>query len=117
MTDVVTATDNISKDSNIQIVSQNFIDNTEINGGETPYIMPRQTGTGLTRGIQTIAGELIITDPTTNKQIMTITGTNGYQLFTNPTTGVNQIITGFLPDGTSGMVISKPGIDVLSTFS
>jgi len=31
--------------------------------------------------------------------------------------GVNQIIIGKLPDGTYGLVISKPGIDVLSLFS
>lgn len=31
--------------------------------------------------------------------------------------GVEQIIIGLLPDGTYGMVISKPGIDVNSVFS
>lgn len=32
-------------------------------------------------------------------------------------TGTNRIIIGKLPDGTWGMVVSKPGVDVLSVFS
>jgi hypothetical protein len=31
--------------------------------------------------------------------------------------GITQILIGILPDGTAGMAISKPGIDVFSAFS
>jgi hypothetical protein len=31
--------------------------------------------------------------------------------------GVTQVLIGILPDGTAGMAISKPGVDVFSAFS
>jgi hypothetical protein len=37
--------------------------------GATPYVMPRQTGTGSTRGTQNISGALTITDPKTGKML------------------------------------------------
>jgi hypothetical protein len=49
--------------------------------------------------------------------VISLLGQLGYILFTNPTSKLNQIIIGQLPDGTFGMVISKPGIDVLNVFS
>lgn len=50
-------------------------------------------------------------------QVITIDGNKDYILIANPSTGINQIIIGQLPDGTYGMVVSKPGIDVLTLFS
>lgn len=40
-----------------------------LSSGPTPYIMPRQTGTGSTRGSQNISGQLTITDPKTGKKL------------------------------------------------
>ena len=70
----------------------------------------------------TISGStssIIINDMTTLTAVISILGANGkgYILFTNPTSGLNQIIIGNLPDGTFGMVISKPTIDVLTVFA
>lgn len=39
------------------------------NTADTPYIMPRQTGTGNTRGSQNISGLLTITDPKTGNKL------------------------------------------------
>lgn len=57
------ATNSVVKDSNIQIVSPPSVSNQEVGGGETPYVMPRQTGTGNTRGTQNVTGLITITDP------------------------------------------------------
>lgn len=37
--------------------------------GATPYVMPRQTGTGSTRGSQNISGLITVTDPKTGKKL------------------------------------------------
>jgi hypothetical protein len=60
---------------------------------------------------------IILSDLTTQNPVMSLLGNDGYMLFANPTNKLNQIIIGKLPDGTYGMVISKPGIDVLTVFS
>lgn len=49
-----------------------------------------------------------ITTPTMDNPAITIT---------DPKTNVKQIIIGLLPDGTYGIVVSKPGVDVLSVFA
>lgn len=59
------ATDNVLKTTSPQIINAPHVENKEVDGGETPYIMPRQTGTGTTRGTQNISGKLTITDPAT----------------------------------------------------
>lgn len=40
--------------NNYNIVKSSYIANTEISGGSTPYNLPRQTGSGSTRGTQTV---------------------------------------------------------------
>jgi hypothetical protein len=60
---------------------------------------------------------IILSDTTTLHAVMSLLGNKGYMLFADPTTGINNIIIGKLPDGTTGMVVSKPGVDVLTVFS
>lgn len=91
-----------------------------------PRTLPRQIATGSTRGTQTVgygsvkidgtSNSIILSSPVTGNSNVTISA-NGYQLFTNPSTQINQIIIGVLPDNTYGLVISKPGVDVLTVFS
>lgn len=45
------------------VVEPKYVDNKEVSGGETPYQMPRQTGTGNTRGTQNVSGKIVIIDP------------------------------------------------------
>lgn len=59
------ANDSISQGSPQKVTAPNYVQNKEVDGGETPYIMPRQTGSGNTRGTQNISGKLTITDPST----------------------------------------------------
>lgn len=47
------------------VIKPPYVKNQELGGGDTPYIMPRQTGAGNTRGVQNIQGSITITDPTT----------------------------------------------------
>jgi hypothetical protein len=60
---------------------------------------------------------IILSNTTLQKNVISLLGNLGYELFTDPNTGLNRIIMGQLPDGTFGMVVSKPGIDVLTVFS
>lgn len=53
----------------------------------------------------------------TTANTIVLDGNNDYMTVADPATGVRQIVIGKLPDGTYGMVVSKPGIDVLSLFS
>lgn len=46
-----------------------------------------------------------------------IDGSNDYILITNPSTGINQLVMGKLPDGSFGLVASITGVNVLSVFS
>jgi hypothetical protein len=41
----------------------------------------------------------------------------GYGSLYYDTNGIPSIVIGVLPDGTTGLVISKPGVDVLSLFT
>lgn len=52
-----------------------------------------------------------------SQPVISILGQLGYILFTNPSTNVNQMVIGTLPDGTTGMVSSVSGVNVLSIFS
>lgn len=116
-------------------------------------VLGRQIPSGNIRGDQTITGNLIINDPTTNTTSLTLSGADqsislgspsslvlsavnqsiligdsssptisisGLTetiLVTDPASGLRRIIIGMLPDGTTGLVISKPGIDVYTAFS
>lgn len=98
-------------------IDQRAVPNADIGGGEQPYVVPRQQGTGLTRGTQTITGAIQVNSFQTNSSIITISGTDGTQIFSDPKTKIKQIIIGTLPDGSHGMVISKPGVDVTTVFT
>lgn len=65
-----TANDNVIDYSRTSPVA--YVRDVPITGGEQPYVAPRQTGTGTTRGTQTIAGRLNVTDPSTGKTIIVI---------------------------------------------
>lgn len=81
--------------------------------------LPGTTTIGINgQGVQ-ISGpnsSIILSDPVSQNTTISILGQKGYILFTSPTTKINQMIEGILPDGTVGMVASKTGIDVLSIF-
>jgi hypothetical protein len=62
-------------------------------------------------------GSIIVVDPTTQKTVISILGEDGYILYANPNTGINQMVEGTLPDGTTGLVASVAGVDVLSVFT
>lgn len=121
MSDTVTPT---ASGSNLASVGS--VTSTSLGSGNNSRLYPRQISTGSTRGTQTVgygsvkidgtSNSIILSDPLTNNTTLTISAT-GYQLFTNPKTNVNQIIIGLLPDSTFGMVVSKPGVDVLSVFN
>lgn len=50
-------------------------------------------------------------------QVISLNGNSDQITIANPTTGIKQIMMGLLPDGTYGLVISKPGIDVTTVFT
>lgn len=56
--------------SKIPTSSTGYSSDKSFSGGHTPYVMPRQTGTGLTRGVQTVSGYIQITDPNNGNVIM-----------------------------------------------
>jgi hypothetical protein len=62
-------------------------------------------------------GQIGVGGTNSTSNTITIDGKNDRILIADPTTGINQIIIGLLPDGTYGMVVSNPGIDVLTLFS
>lgn len=62
-----TAQDNIV--GNKRIVSFPTSTTPPPSNGPTPFIMPRQTGTGSTRGVQNISGGFTLTDPKTGKTL------------------------------------------------
>lgn len=82
--------------------------------------IPGNTTIGVNgQGVQ-ISGptsSIILSSTTTLNAVMSLLGNKGYMLFADPSTGINYIIIGHCPDGSNQMVISKPGIDVLSVFS
>lgn len=72
------------------------VSDVSIGSNPTPYVLPRQTGTGVSRGTQTVNGLIAITDPAS---------------------GVTQILMGLLPDGTFGIVVTPAGTDAYSVFT
>lgn len=78
--------------------------------------LPRQISTGNLRGIQTITGELLINDPTTNNPVIKTSGVDQTILVADPVTKINRIVIGQMPNGDFGIAISKPGFDVLDAF-
>lgn len=95
---------------------------TTSNIGDIPKMsldrtLPRQVSTGNYRGSQTITGSIQVKDPTTNNSVITTSGIDQTILVTDPITQINRIVIGRLPNGDYGIAVSKPGIDVLKTFS
>lgn len=78
--------------------------------------LPRQISTGNYRGTQTITGALIVADPGTNNPVITISGVNQNQLWSNPLTKVNYMLAGNFGNGSKdyGVKVAFPGIDVLT---
>lgn len=76
--------------------------------------LPRQISTGNYRGTQTITGALIVADPGTNNPVITISGVNQNQLWSNPATKVNYMLAGSFGNGSTdyGVKVAFPGIDV-----
>lgn len=83
--------------------------------------LPGQTTIGVNGyGVQ-ISGPnssiIVSSSNTSQNPVISILGQLGYILFTNPTSTINQMVIGTLPDGTTGMVSSVSGVDVLSIFN
>ena len=91
----------------------NSVPNTPISESDTSRVLGRQISAGNIRGNQNITGIFTVLNTANSKPIVTIDGTNDYILIADPTTGLNRIIIGLLPDGTYGMAISKTGKDVI----
>lgn len=49
--------------------------------------------------------------------VIQINGNTDYILISTPNTSIPTLIMGLLPDGSTGMVVAKSGISVLSIFS
>lgn len=79
--------------------------------------LPRQVSTGTMRGTQTITGQQLVNDPTTNNPVITTSGEDQTILVADPVTKLNRIVIGKLPNGDYGIAISKPGYDVLTAFT
>lgn len=91
--------------------------NNPIGTSDTARVYGRTISAGNIRGNQNITGTLTIQDTTSGNPVITLDGTNLYSLYADPSTKINQIIIGKLPDGTFGMVVSKTGTDVLTVFT
>lgn len=81
-------------------------------GGETPRIFPRQNLAGSQRGVQIITGQNIVSDPTTSNPVISMSGPTQGITIIDPKTQNPRIIEGLLPDGTYGMWVSQPEINV-----
>ena len=118
----------------------NYTTDTPTPDGGTPYIMPRQTGSGLTQGAQIINGKVTITDPQSPDGIsinlgqladgtfgINMTNGAGNVLFElvgstwywyDPTNnGANVMQVGLLPDGTYGWAVATPGNSVSESIT
>lgn len=90
----------------------NIVSDTAFGGqDDNPRVLARQIGNSAQRGTQTITGQTIVNDPTTTNPVITTSGPNQNQIFSDPTTQTPRVIEGLLPDNTYGLWVSKPGID------
>jgi hypothetical protein len=78
------------------------------------FVTPYKVGSGVTRGTQIFAGTIQVNNPTSNKQVISLSGSDGNFTVTDPTSGLRRILIGELPDGTFGMAVSKVGKDVIT---
>ena len=83
-------------DGNTQTSSPASVEAADLPTMSLDKTLPRQVSTGSQRGTQAITGNLLVVDPTTQ---------------------LNRILIGQLPDGTFGIVVSKEGVDVLNVFN
>lgn len=97
-----------------QIVNPGSGSPISLGGSDISRILPRQLSTGNQRGTQTITGSFIVADPVTNNPVITISGVDQNQVFSDPITQINQIVIGSFGDGSYGMKVAKPGINVLN---
>lgn len=114
----------------------NSVADASIGSSDTARVYGRQISSGNIRGNQNITGILTIIDDQSNSPtivlsgtdqtisvgssgnpVISISGADETFIVTDATTKLNQIIIGKLPDGTFGMVVSKPGVDVLTIFT
>lgn len=110
ITDPQTQSSYTQADSNV-----NAVPDTPVGGqDDNQRVLGRQIPSGNIRGDQTITGSLIINNPTTNTTTMKLSGSDGSFVFTNPKTGINQILIGFTSAGQPLILVSNPGIDVLT---
>lgn len=102
------------KNTGGKIVTSGTIPQGTLAQSDLSRVLPRQISTGNYRGTQTITGQLIVADPVTNNPVITISGTEQNQIFTDPSTQVPQIIIGKLDDGSYGMKVAPLGTNVLT---
>ena len=79
-------------------------------------VLGRQIPSSTIRGNQTIVGSLLINNPSTNTTTLQFSGSDENIILTDPTTGLNRVIIGAFPSGGVGIIVSNPGIDVLTLF-
>ncbi len=104
--------------SSIPSASIGFVEDNAVSAqDDNTRILGRQIPSGNIRGNQIITGNLIINNPTTNTTSISLSGESEVMVISDPKTKIARIIIGQLPDGTFGMAISKPGIDVYTAFS
>ena len=82
------------------------------NSNGTVYGNAMMFTTGIPPSVFTLPATTIISIG----QVIQINGPNAYILYSNPSTGVPEMVEGNLPDGTVGMVSAKSGVSVLSLF-
>lgn len=113
--DIIT---NPQTQSTFPSASVRSVDNNPIEiQDDNQRVLGRQIPSGNIRGNQTITGSLIVNNPSTNTTSITLSGEDQTITVTDPTTKINRILFGKLPDGTFGIAISKEGINVNDAFS
>lgn len=75
MTSTNDATDSLYTPGNIQTITPSYISAGAMPNDGTDRVFSRQLLTGNMRGVQNITGSITITNPTTNKQNISIDGT------------------------------------------
>lgn len=104
------ATGNIFSSANPEVITHDSIQPGEgIAGGETPRIFPRQNLSGSQRGIWTITGQIIVTNPSNNIQDIILDGSTG-SITIGQTTTTNTISNGINVVNTDGSRVGMGAI-------
>lgn len=117
MSDTVDATDNIVTNNNVKTITPTYITAAPMPSDGTDRVFTRQLLSGNMRGNQNITGNLTINNASTNTTTITLSGTDESITITDPTTKLDRVLIGQLPDGTYGIAVSIPGQDVTKAFS